>query len=542
MKFIDPRLFRYARSSRGFIALAVLNAIFLTCLSIAQAVLIARLVIAAFQYRTPLERLHSDLIILILIFFARSFLSYFSDQIVRKTSNNIRFSLRKQIFSQGIQHGAEINLKYGYGKLSLLATRGLQQLEPYFNKFIPQFFIALIIPIILGITIALHDLLSGVIIILTIPLIPLFGILIGRYTEAAMMKKWRTMGVLSAYVVDLFNGLLTLKTFNRSKRQVEQIEIVGTRYRTETMKVLRISFVTSLVLEIIATLSVALLAVAIGLRLVDGSISLYTGLVVLLLAPEVYWPIRQVSTQFHASAEGVQASHEIFDILDIPTPENLTLREPITGLSWSEILVNYGDRNQIKIPAGRLDKGTLTVLIGPSGSGKTTLLNILLGVVSPDIGRVSLHSATHNEVLTHSHRDNWYQQVAWVSQDPQFPAGKIIDSLRQINQSIKDSELFPLMKALGLSDELLSYSLGDNNSGVSLGQLRRLAILRALISGRPILILDEPTASLDSESEEAVFKLLRESTKNGTLVFVSSHSPEIIPHADNVISMAIGVR
>lgn len=539
---VDPRLFRYSRSSRGFISLSVLNALTLTVLTIAQALIIARLIVEAFQAKTPLKDLHFLIALLVLVFTIRAIMIFFSEHIVRKVSATIRRDLRFQLFNKGLSHGAEINLRFGYGKLALLSTRGLNQLEPYFNRFIPQLFIAVIVPIVVGISIALHDLLSGIIIILTIPLIPLFGILIGRYTESAMMKKWRTMGVLSNYVIDLFNGLLTLKVFNRSHKQEDQIKIVGDRYRIETMKVLKISFITSLVLEIIATLSVALLAVAIGLRLVNGSLSLFTGLVVLLLAPEVYWPIRQVSTQFHASAEGVQASQEIFDVLEMPTVDSSTLSTEVNGISWTNLMVKYDDRVKQDIAAGSLKQGSLTVLSGPSGSGKTTLLNVLLGVLSPHTGHVSLYSSEGEVHLTQSLRDSWLQQVAWVSQDPQFPSGRIDETLRQINPHMKADDTLSLIRRLGLSESILTVELGDNNTGISLGQLRRLAILRAVLSNRQIVMLDEPTASLDDESERAVFDLLEDLAHGGKFVFVVTHSPELIARADHVISTGIGVK
>lgn len=540
MKFFDPRLFRFSRSSRGFISLSILAALTLTFLTILQAMTIADLVVRAFQKREAVETLKTSILLLIFIFTARALLAIASDLINRRISARIRAELRSLLFTQSINKGAEINAQFGAGKLSLVATRGITQLEPYFNRFIPQLFIALFVPLFVGITIALNDFLSGVIILFTIPLIPLFGILIGKYTESAMMKKWRTMGLLSNFIVDLFNGLLTLKVFNRSQKQEEKIHIVGERYRVETMKVLRISFLSSLALELIATLSVALLAVSIGLRLVNGSISLNVGLIVLLLAPEVYWPIRQVSALFHASAEGVTAASEIFDILDLNVnlPQGSITPPPnIKALAWTDIEIEYPNRITQRISAHEIRSGELTVIAGPSGSGKTTLINTLLSLVTPSTGVITLHHENGHFNLQEINREQWLRSIAWVSQDPQFPPGLISQSLREIAEDNKQEIVAEALRITGLHDSILEKSLTDNNNGISLGQLRRLAIVRALISQRSIIVMDEPTASLDQESELSIAKHLQDFAHKGNIVLVVSHSPELISLADHVIDL-----
>jgi ATP-binding cassette subfamily C protein CydCD len=540
VKFFDPRLFRFSRSSRGFISLSILAALTLTFLTILQAMTIADLVVRAFQKREAVETLKTSILLLIFIFTARALLAIASDLINRRISARIRAELRSLLFTQSINKGAEINAQFGAGKLSLVATRGITQLEPYFNRFIPQLFIALFVPLFVGITIALNDFLSGVIILFTIPLIPLFGILIGKYTESAMMKKWRTMGLLSNFIVDLFNGLLTLKVFNRSQKQEEKIHVVGERYRAETMKVLRISFLSSLALELIATLSVALLAVSIGLRLVNGSISLNVGLIVLLLAPEVYWPIRQVSALFHASAEGVTAASEIFDILDLNVnlPQGSITPPPnIKALAWTDIEIEYPNRITQRISAHEIRSGELTVIAGPSGSGKTTLINTLLSLVTPLTGVITLHHENGHFNLQDINREQWLRSIAWVSQDPQFPPGLISQSLREIAEDNKQEIVAEALRITGLHDSILEKTLTDNNNGISLGQLRRLAIVRALISQRSIIVLDEPTASLDQESEISIAKHLQDFAHKGNIVLAVSHSPELISLADHVIDL-----
>ena len=310
MRPIDPRLFRFSKSSRGFIIASVVIAIFGAALTITQSAYLAHLITQVFEQNKLIKELKSPIQVLALVFIGKAVLSYIGERIAAVASASIRRDLRMQLVEKIFS--SDVASKKGPAEISLLATRGIDNLDPYFAKFIPQLFIASVVPLIVGIAIAFKDFISGIVIICTIPLIPLFGILIGRFTASATQKKWQTLAILSGYYLDLISGIATLKLFGRSKQQVKRLQEVGDDYRSETMKVLRISFLSSLALELIATLSVALIAVTIGIRLVNGSITLQTGLFVLVLAPEVYWPIRQVSSQFHAASYGVEATNQIF--------------------------------------------------------------------------------------------------------------------------------------------------------------------------------------------------------------------------------------
>jgi ATP-binding cassette subfamily C protein CydCD len=225
-------------------------------------------------------------------------------------------------------------------------------------------------------------------VLLKITLIPIYCILIVKFTAVATSKKWQTLELLSTYFLDLLNGLTTLKVYGRHKMQSEKLKKVGDDYRRETMGVLRISFLSSLALELVATLSVALLAVSIGLRLVSGSIDLQTGLFILVIAPEVYWPIRQVAGYFHAAADGVAAFEKLFKILDRPKIASGESFKKITAITWSDLSVEYPDRTNVHIPSGQIIPGKMHLLVGPSGTGKSTLANILLGFIEPTSGEV----------------------------------------------------------------------------------------------------------------------------------------------------------
>lgn len=383
----------------------------------------------------------------------------------------------------------------------------------------------------MGSTIAYLDLTSGLIVLFTVPLIPLFGVLIGKYTSEAMRKRWRTLGILSGYVLDLLSGLTTLKLFGRDQAQGKQVEVVGNRYRVETMKVLKISFLTSLALEIIATLSVALIAVAIGLRLVDGEFELWRGLVILILAPEVYWPIRNLSAQFHASADGMQSAKDLFEIITFATPQHAgaTKLGKIERISWSSLQINYQEREPISLPDGEFESGKLNLITGPSGTGKTTLVNILMGLLKPDVGTIQFADSEGMHDFVQIDRDSWLGNISWVPQDPHFPSGSIQQFFQLSSPEATNSEINRVLQRVGLHGISLNQPVN-----LSVGQKRRLAIARALLHPHQILIMDEPSAALDPESEALIIEILRAQAEAGNLVIVISHRTDLISHADKV--------
>ncbi|MBU3692282.1 MAG: thiol reductant ABC exporter subunit CydD [Candidatus Nanopelagicaceae bacterium] len=534
MKFLDPRLFRISRSSRGLILIAVLSAILITVATIAQAFLLAELITGAFQRELKFSALQNTLNFLILVFAVRVILTYVGEQFTNQISHRIRVDLRRALFNKILTNGAELNVRFGPGRISLISTKAIANLEPYFTRFVPQIFIAASVPLFVGATITYLDLTSGLIVLFTVPLIPLFGVLIGKYTSEAMRKRWRTLGILSGYVLDLLSGLTTLKLFGRDQAQGKQVEEVGNRYRVETMRVLKISFLTSLALEIIATLSVALIAVAIGLRLVDGEIELWRGLVILILAPEVYWPIRNLSAQFHASADGMQSAKDIFEIIDFATPKHVgtTKLNKIERISWSKLLINYPNRDQLWLPDGEFEIGKLNLITGPSGAGKTTLVNVLMGLLQSDIGAIQITDSKGVHDYDAIDINSWLENISWVPQDPHFPSGSIQQFIQLSSPKATNSEINEVLQRVGLQGISLNQPVN-----LSVGQKRRLAIARALLHPHEVLIMDEPSAALDPESEALIIELLRAQVVAGKLVIVISHRAELKSKADKVFSV-----
>ena len=527
MKPIDPRLLRYSRSSRGFIFLLALVGALNAVLVIAQAYVLVNLICKFFQKHTSFHSAQSEVWLLLAIFGLRALLSFFNDRWSARASSKMRNELRSEVMRKVLSNDGINSKTLGTSGLAVLVTKGINDLDGYFAKFLPQLFIATFVPFAVGTVIGIFDWKSGLIVLLTLPLIPFFGILIGRYTANATEKKWKTLGVLSSYFLDLLSGLTTLKVYGRDKVQSKRLKEVGEQYRKETMQVLRISFLSSLALELVATLSVALLAVTIGLRLVNGSITLSTGLFILVLAPEVYWPIRQVSSYFHAASDGLAAFSQLFQILETPERAAGVRIHGVTRISWSRLLVAYPGRRDIVIPEGGIEAGSVHALVGPSGAGKSTLAGILMGFVKPNQGSVLIHSESGTHDLADVDIAEWRKQISWQPQEPKFPIGTLREILHHAQPSATDSELLAALAQveLYLADfpDGLETKLGTVSQKLSLGQMRKIALARAVLKDAPILILDEPTASIDDASEIKIAQLLDTLAAAGTLVLLITH-------------------
>ncbi|CAB4894858.1 unannotated protein [freshwater metagenome] len=542
MKPLDPRLLRYSRSSRGFILSTVAISVAMAVLTLIQAFYIASIIVAIFQKQAGFSLSDSRILILLALFIGRAALNFSSEWLSALASTKIRTELRTKLLHKALSDGSTTSHEMGSAQLSVLASTGINNLDAYFSKFLPQLFIAGVVPVMVGISITIADWKSGVIVLLTIPLIPLFGILIGRFTATATAQKWETMGVLSGHFLDLLSGLTTLKVYGRAHKQEEKIRAVGNSYRTETMSVLRISFLSSLALELVATLSVALIAVAIGLRLVGGSLTLFTGLLVLILAPEVYWPIRQVASYFHAASDGMEVFRQIYEVLERPTRLGKIEVEEITAISWSELTVQYPERATVKIPAGQLSKGAVHAVIGASGSGKSTLINILMGFTSPTSGDVLISTNQGTFSITELDVDSLRKNIAWMPQEPKFPYATIKQVLLHAKPEATQIELESVLESVGLElrdlSNGLSTILGTLTQPLSIGQLRKIALARAVLKGAQVLLIDEPSASVDDTSEEIIDALLHREAALGKLVLVVSHRPLLAVHADAQTDMS----
>ncbi|MFD3805420.1 thiol reductant ABC exporter subunit CydD [Streptomyces sp. NPDC058611] len=545
MKPIDPRLLRYARSTRLFLGAVVVLGLAGAGLVVGQAMLMAEIVVGAFEDGLDGAALRTPLLLLAAVALGRALVAWLTELAAHRAGAAVKSELRGQLLERAADLGPGRIDKQRTGSLVALATRGVDALDDYFSRYLPQLGLAVVVPVAVLARIITEDWVSAAIIVVTLPLIPLFMILIGMATQSRMDRQWRMLSRLSGHFLDVVAGLPTLKVFGRAKAQAESIRAITDDYRRATMRTLRIAFLSSFALELLATLSVALVAVTIGMRLVHGELDLYTGLVILILAPEAYLPLRQVGAQYHAAAEGLAAAEQIFEVLERSDahpgggallPAGAPLRIEIDGVA-----VRYEGRGEdspgpVSLTVG---PGEVVALTGLSGAGKSTLLQVLLGFVEPTVGRVRVAGVDLAELS----RAQWRERIAWVPQRPHLFAGTIAENVRLARPEASEADVAEALHNAGAAEFVAALplgvrtALGEGGAGLSAGQRQRLALARAFLADRPVLLLDEPTAALDGETEAAVVDAVRRLAAGRTVLLVV-HRPALLAVADRVVPMA----
>ncbi|WP_259670428.1 thiol reductant ABC exporter subunit CydD [Streptomyces sp. ID38640] len=568
VKPVDPRLLRYAHATRGFLIAVVVLGLAGAGLVVGQAMLIAEVVVGAFQHDLAVSALITPLMLLAAVSVGRGLVSWLTELAAHRAGAAVKSELRMRLIERAARlgpgavigrtgGGAQVPDAYGAeatgagaaagtlemrtGELTALATRGIDALDDYFARYLPQLGLAVVVPLAVLARIVTGDWVSALTIVLTLPLIPLFMILIGWATQSRMDRQWRLLARLSGHFLDVVEGLPTLKVFGRAQAQAASIRAITGEYRRATLRTLRIAFLSSFALELLATISVALVAVGIGMRLVHGELDLYTGLMVLVLAPEAYLPLRQVGAQYHAAAEGLSAAEEIFAVLETPLRTPGTAPAPRgTALAVEELVVRHPGRSADSLPATSFEvrSGETVALVGPSGAGKSTLLSVLLGFTEPAEGRALVDG---HDIASLS-PESWRQRIAWVPQHPHLFAGTIAENVRLARPDADDAAVRTALGDAGALDFVdalpdgAATRLGESGAGLSAGQRQRLALARAFLADRPILLLDEPTANLDGATEEAIVAAVRRLAAGRTVLLVV-HRPALLAVADRVVRL-----
>ncbi len=500
-------------------------------LIVAQATLLASGVADAFAGAGVAGR---TLVALAAVVAGRALLAWAREALATRTATAVRTELRGRLLAHVVRLGPGWLTGKRSGELATLATRGLSALDGYFARYLPALVLAGSVPVIVLLRVFPADVLAGTTILLTLPLIPVFMALVGLATRARNRRQFRLLARLSHHFLDVVGGLPTLKAYRRATAQVRTVRVVTDEYRRVTMSTLRLAFLSSLVLELLATVSVALVAVGIGLRLLDGALDLRTALLVLILAPEAYLPLRQLGTNYHAAAEGLAAAEEVFAVLETPVPPTGRRTDVPDGpLTVEDLTVSYPDR-----PGAVLDRFHLTVapgevvaLTGPSGCGKSTLLHALLGFVPLDARRIRLGDVD----LADADPEAWRRRIAWVPQRPYLFAGTVADNVA-LGSTASGEALARAAAGAGL-DLPPSTVVGAGGAGLSAGQRQRVALARALLGDAPILLLDEPTAGLDPDTEAGILATLRR-LLHGRTVLLVAHRPALLALADRVVVVA----
>ena len=541
MRPIDPRLLRYARSTRGFLAAATALGVVTCLVVIAQARVLSGVVVDVSQGASA-HAVLGAIAAVVALFVARGLLAWLIDISAVRASARAKEDLRAAALESALATAPDARAQAA--SIAALVTRGIDALDAYYARYLPQLVLAILVPVAVLVAIVVQDLLSAIIIAVTLPLIPVFMILIGMYTRTRVDRQWRTLALLSGHFLDLVSGLPTLKAFGRARAQETLVAEVGDRYRRSTMGVLRVSFLSSLALELLATLSVALVAVTMGLRLDSGRVTYAVALFVLVLAPEAYLPLRLVGQHFHAAAEGVGAADRVLAIIKAApvTGTGLVVAPGPVSIEFVAPGVQREGRPVLEGPVARALPGSVTAVVGASGAGKSTLLALLLGFVRASSGDVRVQAKDEDVSLGDLDLALWRQRLAWLDQSASVVDSglsarpRVCDVVRLGRPNASDAEVMTALANAGLAIDLHDRIAADGTR-LSAGQQQRLLLARVLVAQADVVLLDEPTAALDPQTEEVVTRAIRSEADRGATVIVVAHRPALVASADQVVRL-----
>jgi thiol reductant ABC exporter CydD subunit len=548
VRALDPRLLRRTTSARPLLTLDTALGIGTAVAVVLQACLLAVIVARAFDGR-PLGSLWPYLGLLVAAFLVRGACASGMEMAGRRAAWSVLSELRLALAAQRLRaHPTAADGADG-AEIVAVSVQGIEALEGYFARYLPQVVLASVVPFLVLACVAVVDLESALIMLLTLPLVPVFMVLIGRYTAQRTQERWDALRRLSTHFLDVVRGLPTLRAFGRAHDQAAVVGEVSERYRVTTMETLRVSFLSGSVLELAATLGVALVAVTAGVRLVDGALSLQAGLTVLVLAPELYLPFRRLGAEYHASADGLAVAERMFALLDAPASTGRGGARPAPSPAQVPVRLEQVSFSYPARPGTVLDgldlelsPGETVALVGESGAGKSTVAQLLLGLLQPTSGRVAIGAVD----LRSCHPDSWRRRVAWVPQHPTMFRGTVAENIRLGDPAASDRRVREAA-ALAGADEFIrdlpcgyDTPIGDGRRPLSPGERRRIGLARAFLRDAALVILDEPTADLDPRSVAAVSRAV-ERLRRGRTVLLIAHRPELIERADRVVRLAGGV-
>ncbi|HHQ49665.1 MAG TPA: thiol reductant ABC exporter subunit CydD [Acidobacteria bacterium] len=551
---LDRRLVRLASTEKGLLLLSVSASVAAAAATVGGAAALAATVARVFLGGQNLRQVEGLLLLLGLAAVLKASFTWLAAWSAGRAAIDLGAVLRQRLAERMVTAGPLLLGHEQSGELATALGEGVRALDPYIRDYLPQLARTAMIPLLVLAFVASRDPLSGVVLLLTAPVIPVFMVLIGRVAEAMGRRRWEALSRMSARFLDALQGLTTLKLFGRARDQVELIAQVTGRFRHTTMEVLRVAFLSALVLELVATLSTAVVAVEVGLRLLYGHMSFQPAFLILLLAPEFYLPFRRLGSHFHAGLEGVAAADRLMELSELPPAVSTTggrSPEPsgVPRLRLENVSFSYPARNGGEpetAPALRgvsfeLPPGERIALVGPSGAGKSTLARLILRFADPNEGRITADRIDLRELSP----DAWRSRVAWVPQRPHLFAGTVAENIR-LTRPEASMEAVRRAAASARVDELIDSlpqgydtPIGEGGLRLSGGQAQRLALARAFLKDAPILILDEVTSQLDPELEadlmEATSRLME-----GRSVLIIAHRLATVRSADRIIVLRAG--
>lgn len=543
---IDKNLWHYAKLHIPYLAGTIISGCLCGGLIVGQAYGLALLIDRVFMRGQNLEQVLPLLLALLAIITLRAGLSWLEEWLALQLAQSVQTDLRKALLDKIERLGPVQLKKEKTGELLYLFTEGLDTLQAYFGKYLPQLFKSGILPLLFLLFIFPQDLITGLILAITAPMLPVFMVLIGRWAEAATKKQWRVLSRMTGYFQDILQGLVTLKMLNQSRRHGDQVEVISEDFRRTSLGVLRIAFLSALTMELFSTISIALVAVGLGVRLVEGMLNFQMAFFLLLLAPEFYLPIRSLGSQYHASLNGVEAAERIFRFL--AEPEEVKSRaggliaKGSQEICFEQVDYQYEQESLVlKQVSFSVTPGEKVALVGSSGAGKSTILHLLLGFITPTGGRILVEEQDLGDVDL----EIWRTQMAWIPSKPYLVAGTIKENLLLGQEGITEEELTGACRRFGLQQlieqmpEGYDTRIGPGGRPLSGGQEQLLAITRAGLKKAPILLLDEATANLDLLREDEVQRALSELMEGKTVLAVA-HRLQTISKMDKILVLEQG--
>ncbi len=534
---------RAVNSLRAAVALGTCGGLLL----ILQAWLLAGIVNDAVFGRRTLADMMPMLWSLLAVFALRAGITWASERMAFRAAAGIKLDVRRQLLEHLLTLGPVRMVTERAGELASTVTDGVEALEAYYARFLPQMSLAALVPLAILAVVFPVDWISGLVLLVTAPMIPLMMIFIGRNAEALNQRQWRRLARLSAHFLDVIQGLTTLKLFNASRREAAVVAQLSDDYRSSTMAVLRVAFLSSLALEFLATVSIALVAVLIGFRLLWGELGFRSGFLILLLAPEFYLPLRALGTHYHARMEAIGAGERIVQLLETPAPRRpqTATALPATGrigIRLQDVRCAYEPgRPALDGVSIEISPGERVALVGPSGAGKTTVINLLLGFVQPEAGQVLINGMA----LDKFDPQQWLKHVAWVPQSPRIFHGTVYDNICMGRVGIRPEAVHAAAR-MALADEFIEalpcgYDtvVGEGGQGLSGGQAQRMALARAFFKDAPVVLLDEPSANLDLESERRLIAAIDRLAQDRTTIIIA-HRLNTVTHADRIVVLDHG--
>ncbi len=547
MRALDPRLLRRTKSVRPLLTVDCALGVGTAVAVLVGATMLARIAARAFD-GTPIRTLWPDFAVLVLAFVVRGAFVWGMEVAGRRAAWSVLSELRLALATQRVRTQPLAVDGVAGAEITTVSVQGVEALEGYFARYLPQVVLASIVPFLVIAWVAFLDVEAAVIMLVTLPLVPVFMWLIGSYTADRTRARWRALRTLSGHFLDVVRGLPTLRAFGRAHDEATVVARVSDRYRQATMETLRLSFLSGSVLELAATLGVGLVAVTAGVRLVDGTLGLEAGLAVIVLAPELYLPFRRLGAEYHASADGLAVAGRLFALLDAPaassisgprlapSPLRATVRLDRVSFAYPGRPIPVLDEFELE-----LSPGEAVALVGESGAGKSTVASLLLGLLSPTTGAVTVGDTDLRECRL----EEWRRQLAWVPQHPSLFRGTVADNIR-LGDPDADEEAIVRAARLAGADGFIralpeGYAtvLGDGERSLSPGERRRIGLARAFLRDAPLVILDEPTADLDPTSVSIVAAAVRR-LRTGRTMLVIAHRPELVRDADRIVRMIDG--